>query len=151
MMHSLFLPDFAPGFAPDFPMSLSSSADSPTRRDQRIRWLAQPHQCQLQPAFQESQYEFAHRRLHAPVPSRHLARSQQSHRNPAHTRALPARKAGAPQRSDFKQLQSLYLEPAKSALVDELSEETRIAKAVLLREAVDDLLVKYKKLKLPKR
>ena len=51
----------------------------------------------------------------------------------------------------IKKLQSLYLEPAKSALLDELTEETRIAKAVLLREAVDDLLVKYKKLKLPKR
>jgi hypothetical protein len=50
-----------------------------------------------------------------------------------------------------KQLQSVYLEPAKSALLDELAGETRIAKAVLLREAVDDLLVKYKKLKLPKR
>lgn len=50
----------------------------------------------------------------------------------------------------FKLL-SLYLEPAKSALLDELTGETRIAKAVLLREAVDDLLVKYKKLKLPKR
>jgi predicted DNA-binding protein len=51
----------------------------------------------------------------------------------------------------IKQLQSLYLEPAKSSLLDQLSDETRIPKAVLLREAVDDLLVKYKKLKLPKR
>jgi predicted DNA-binding protein len=50
-----------------------------------------------------------------------------------------------------KQLQSLYLEPAKSTLLDQLSDETRIPKAVLLREAVDDLLVKYKRLKLPKR
>jgi hypothetical protein len=50
-----------------------------------------------------------------------------------------------------KQLQSLYLEPAKSVLLNELSDETRIPKAALLREAVDDLLVKYKKLKLPKR
>jgi predicted DNA-binding protein len=50
-----------------------------------------------------------------------------------------------------KQLQSLYLEPAKSALLDQLSDETRIPKAVLLREAVDDLLTKYKVLKLPKR
>ena len=49
-----------------------------------------------------------------------------------------------------KQLQSLYLEPEKSALLDELANETRIAKAVLLREAVDDLLVKHKVLKVPK-
>jgi predicted DNA-binding protein len=50
-----------------------------------------------------------------------------------------------------KHLQSLYLEPERAVLLDELADETRIAKAVLLREAVDDLLVKYKKLKLPKR
>ena len=49
-----------------------------------------------------------------------------------------------------KQLQSLYLEPAKSTLLDHLSDETRIPKAVLLREAVDDLLTKYKVLKAPK-
>jgi predicted DNA-binding protein len=47
-------------------------------------------------------------------------------------------------------LQSLYLEPAKSTLLDQLSDETRIPKAVLLREAVDDLLVKYKVLNAPK-
>jgi predicted DNA-binding protein len=45
------------------------------------------------------------------------------------------------------QLQSLYLEPQKAALLDSLSAKTRIPKAVLLREAVDDLLIKYKKLK----
>lgn len=50
-----------------------------------------------------------------------------------------------------KHLQSLYLEPEKAKLLDELAAETRIAKAVLLREAVDDLLVKYRKLKAPKR
>jgi hypothetical protein len=49
-----------------------------------------------------------------------------------------------------KHLQSLYLEPDRAKLLDELAAQTRIAKAVLLREAVDDLLVKYKKLK-PKR
>ena len=43
--------------------------------------------------------------------------------------------------------QSLYLEPSKAELLDELAAETRIPKAVLLREAVDDLLVKFKKLK----
>jgi hypothetical protein len=50
-----------------------------------------------------------------------------------------------------KHLQSLYLEPEKAVLLDELATETRIAKAVLLREAVDDLLAKYKKLRRPKR
>jgi hypothetical protein len=44
-----------------------------------------------------------------------------------------------------KHLQSLYLEPATAKLLDELAAETRIAKAVLLREAVDDLLSKHKK------
>lgn len=46
--------------------------------------------------------------------------------------------------------QPIYLEPERAELLDELSAETRIPKAVLLREAVDDLLVKYKKLKVPK-
>ena len=50
-----------------------------------------------------------------------------------------------------KHLQSLYLEPEKAVLLDQLAAETRITKAVLLREAVDDLLVKHKKLKVPKR
>jgi predicted DNA-binding protein len=49
-----------------------------------------------------------------------------------------------------KHLQSLYLEPEKALLLDQLAAETRIPKAVLLREAVDDLLVKYRKLKAPK-
>jgi predicted transcriptional regulator len=43
--------------------------------------------------------------------------------------------------------QSLYLDPEKAKLLDELATETRIPKAVLLREAVDDLLVKHGKLK----
>ena len=50
-----------------------------------------------------------------------------------------------------KHMQPLYLEPDRAVMLDELSEATRIAKAVLLREAVDDLLVKHKKLKVPKR
>jgi predicted DNA-binding protein len=45
------------------------------------------------------------------------------------------------------QLQSLYLEPKKAELLDSLAGETRIPKAVLLREAVDDLLIKHKKLR----
>ena len=47
-----------------------------------------------------------------------------------------------------KVLQSLYLEPEQAKLLDEIATETRIPKAVLLREAVDDLFGKYKK---PKR
>lgn len=46
--------------------------------------------------------------------------------------------------------QTLYLEPEKAELLDSLSKETRIPKAALLREAVDDLLVKHGKLKPPK-
>lgn len=40
--------------------------------------------------------------------------------------------------------QSLYLEPEKAKQLDRLAEKTRIPKAVLLREAVDDLLVKHR-------
>lgn len=50
-----------------------------------------------------------------------------------------------------KHQQAIYLEHDRAALLDELAADTRIAKQVLLREAVDDLLVKYKKLKVPKR
>lgn len=46
-----------------------------------------------------------------------------------------------------KHTQPLYLEPEKAVLLDELAATTRIAKAVLLREAVDDLLTKHGKLK----
>jgi len=48
------------------------------------------------------------------------------------------------------QAQSIYLEPDRAKLLDELAAQTRIPKAVLLREAVDDLLLKHKVLK-PKR
>ena len=47
--------------------------------------------------------------------------------------------------------QPLYLEPEKAELLASLSAETRIPKAALLREAVDDLLVKHKVLKPPRR
>lgn len=43
----------------------------------------------------------------------------------------------------LKHSQQLYLEPEKAALLARLSAESRIPKAVLLREAVDDLLVKH--------
>ena len=41
--------------------------------------------------------------------------------------------------------QALYLDHDKAELLDHLAAETRIAKAVLLREAVDDLLSKHRK------
>lgn len=50
-----------------------------------------------------------------------------------------------------KHAQPLYLEPDRAELLDELAAESRIPKAVLLREAVDDLLVKHRKLKAPRR
>jgi predicted transcriptional regulator len=50
-----------------------------------------------------------------------------------------------------KHQQLLLLDPEKAALLDGLAKTTRIAKQVLLREAIDDLLVKHKVLKVPKR
>jgi predicted transcriptional regulator len=47
--------------------------------------------------------------------------------------------------------ESLYLDREKSNLLRQLAERTRIARTVLMREAIDDLLVKYKVLKLSKR
>jgi hypothetical protein len=44
-----------------------------------------------------------------------------------------------------KHQQLILLEPDKAKLLDELAAETRIAKQVLLREAVDDLLSKHGK------
>jgi hypothetical protein len=49
-----------------------------------------------------------------------------------------------------KHQQLILLEPEKAALLEELAAKTRIARQVLLREAVDDLLAKHKLLK-PKR
>jgi predicted DNA-binding protein len=42
--------------------------------------------------------------------------------------------------------QPIYLLPETAELLRQLTATTRIPKAVLLREAVDDLLVKYKDL-----
>jgi ribosomal protein L17 len=42
--------------------------------------------------------------------------------------------------------QALYLEQGTATLLDELAAETRIPKASLLREAVDDLLTKHGKM-----
>jgi predicted DNA-binding protein len=44
----------------------------------------------------------------------------------------------------------LYLDHDKATLLDELSKQTRVPKQAYLREALDDLLVKYKMLKAPK-
>ena len=44
-----------------------------------------------------------------------------------------------------------YLDADKLKLLKELAEETRVPRSVLLREAVDDLLIKHKKLKEPKK
>ena len=43
--------------------------------------------------------------------------------------------------------QAIYLDHDKAALLDKLSEEMRVPKQELLREAVDLLLAKYKRLK----
>ena len=45
-----------------------------------------------------------------------------------------------------RKLHTVYLDPDKHDLFMQLSRETRIAQAVLLREAVDDLLKKYQML-----
>lgn len=44
-----------------------------------------------------------------------------------------------------------YLDPEKLELLKRLAADTRIPRAVLMREAVDDLLVKHGVLKPPKR
>jgi predicted DNA-binding protein len=43
--------------------------------------------------------------------------------------------------------QPIYLAPEKAELLGRLADRTRIPKAVLLREAVDDLLIKHGELK----
>lgn len=47
--------------------------------------------------------------------------------------------------------QLMHLDPDKVKLLAELAAETRVPKSVLMREAIEDLLVKYGKLKLPRR
>jgi Ribbon-helix-helix domain len=44
-----------------------------------------------------------------------------------------------------------YLDPEKLALLKKLATQTRIPRAVLMREAVDDLLVKHGMQKRPRR
>ena len=43
-----------------------------------------------------------------------------------------------------RKMHSVYLNPEKHELFMQLSRTTRIAQSVLLREAVDDLLKKYR-------
>ena len=44
-------------------------------------------------------------------------------------------------------IETLYLDSQKLDLLRQLAKQTRIPRAVLLREAVDDLLLKHKLLK----
>jgi len=55
-----------------------------------------------------------------------------------YSHAVPTKK---PNRT--MKVQPIYLVPEKAQELDDLSAETRLPKAVLLREAVDDLLRKY--------
>ena len=50
-----------------------------------------------------------------------------------------------------RKLHTVYLDPEKHELFMQLVKESRIAQAVLLREAVDDLLKKHRMLKGPRR
>ena len=44
----------------------------------------------------------------------------------------------------------MHLDPDRAELLKQLATETRIPRSVLMREAIDDLLKKYGKLKIPK-
>jgi hypothetical protein len=46
--------------------------------------------------------------------------------------------------------ETIYLDPAKFELLAALAKSTRIPRAELAREAIDDLLIKFKVLKPPK-
>jgi len=47
--------------------------------------------------------------------------------------------------------ETVYLDHDKLELFKKLATDTRIPRAVLAREAIDDLLVKYRRLKAPRR
>jgi hypothetical protein len=68
-----------------------------------------------------------------------------------HCLSLPNRSEWVVTTKRLKILQSLYLEPDRTDLLDELAADVRLPKSILLREAVDDLLVKYRMLKPNKR
>jgi predicted transcriptional regulator len=46
--------------------------------------------------------------------------------------------------------ETIYLDPEKLDLLKKLAKDTRIPRAALAREAIDDLLIKHKVLKAPK-
>ncbi|MSR08249.1 MAG: ribbon-helix-helix domain-containing protein [Gammaproteobacteria bacterium] len=50
----------------------------------------------------------------------------------------------------IKHQQPLYLDHEKADLLAKLAEETRVPRQVLLREAVDDLLIKHGAMKPPR-
>ena len=45
----------------------------------------------------------------------------------------------------------MHLDADRTALLKELAAEKRLPKSILMREAIDDLLIKYRKLKPPRR
>jgi predicted DNA-binding protein len=47
--------------------------------------------------------------------------------------------------------QPMYLDADRLALLNQLSAETRIPKAAFIREAIEDLLIKHKRLKPQRR
>lgn len=47
--------------------------------------------------------------------------------------------------------QAIYLDHEKAKLLDELASRTRVPKQAYMREAIDDLLIKYKLLRPPKQ
>jgi predicted transcriptional regulator len=47
--------------------------------------------------------------------------------------------------------ETVYLDHEKLDLLKQLAKDTRIPRAVLAREAIDDLLIKYKAIKTPRR
>ena len=49
-----------------------------------------------------------------------------------------------------RKVEVAYLDADKLELLKQLAASTRIARTVLVREAIDDLLVKYKLIKAPK-
>lgn len=50
-----------------------------------------------------------------------------------------------------RKVEVAYLDAEKLELLKQLAAQTRIARTVLVREAIDDLLIKYRLIKPPKR
>jgi Ribbon-helix-helix domain len=49
-----------------------------------------------------------------------------------------------------RKVEVAYLDAEKLELLKQLAAQTRIARTVLVREAIDDLLIKYRLIKAPK-